>query len=68
MRRADSRGELCAVPRCNRPRSMTYYVHPICSRCWQRHCDGLLDLKSVFGIHDAPAESPSEHPAAANEP
>ncbi len=49
--------EHCAVNRCRRPTILLYYDrYPVCERCWERHCEGKINLKTEFGILPMPPD------------
>lgn len=46
----------CNVPHCRKYRSLTYYGHLICDTHWLKHCEGEINLKTIFDIKDEEKE------------
>lgn len=53
-----ARPKQCQNPYCINPRTkgLVYYGKEICDRCWDRHCNGDINLKLQLGIREELAE------------
>ena len=43
---------ICELPKCKRLATLTYLGHEICERHWNKHCDGIIDLRVKLRITD----------------
>lgn len=43
---------LCAVPKCRDSLHIHYYGDSVCQNHWRKHCEGKINLKTIFGIKE----------------
>ncbi len=43
---------MCDVKNCRGVYEFIFYGHEICEKCWEKNCDGKINLKEMFGIFE----------------
>lgn len=41
---------MCDVRYCRGVAGLVYYGRGVCEEHWEKHCEGVLDLKKEFGL------------------
>jgi len=42
----------CECPYCREDADEIYYGHQVCDICFNKHCNGVIDLKKIFGVKE----------------
>lgn len=44
--------DLCQIPKCRQPADLIYLGKGVCQKHYDKHCEGKINLKEIFGIKE----------------
>ena len=56
----------CAVKGCKNKFDLIYYKKPICSKCFEKHCDNKINLKKKLNIKEISKKGIQSRPKPQN--